>query len=312
MADYVIKPTSATLHGSFSRDTKPILTISSGDSVKYSTFDGDWLVNLRQGNEPGHGEQFKPRDPVLDAGHAMCGPIEIEGAEPGMTLAIRINENIPSKWGWSRVGGEDTEHNRRLMVNDGEAYYLSWELNLEKMIGTSNEGHTIPLRPFMGVMGMPPDKPGVHSTHPPRVTGGNLDCKELVPGSTLYLPISVVGGMFSVGDGHAAQGDGEVGSTAIECHMELVDLTFTLHKEMKIKTPRANTPIGWLTFGFHEDLNEATYIALNDMITLIQEHFGFKRKEALALASHTVDLRITQIVNGVRGVHAVLPHGVIK
>src|SRR6185436_12701828 len=147
-----------------------------------------------------------------------------------------------------------------------------------------------------------------HSTVPPRYTGGNLDCKELTPGSTLYLPIAVPGGLFSVGDGHAVQGDGEVCVTAIECPMEHVQLTFQLLPEMRLKSPRAHTPSAWLTFGLHEDLNEATYLALEAMLDLMTELHQLGRQQALALASLTVDLRITQIVNGVRGVHAVLPH----
>jgi acetamidase/formamidase len=176
------------------------------------------------------------------------------------------------------------------------------------MLGCNQYGHTVELRPFMGVMGMPPDAPGLHSTVPPRVTGGNLDCKELVSGSTLYLPIAVPGGLFSVGDGHARQGDGEVSVTAIECPMERVDLTFALLPELHLATPRAHTPAGWLTFGIHEDLDEAALIALAAMIDLLVERHGLSRHQALGLASVVVDLRITQMVNGVRGVHALLPH----
>lgn len=128
----------------------------------------------------------------------------------------------------------------------------------------------------------------------------------------LYLPVEVPGGLFCIGDGHAAQGDGEVCVTAIECPMERVEITFSLHKDMPIRYPRANTPAGWLTLGLHEDLNEATYLALEEMLDLMREQYGYERREALAIASLTVDLRITQIVNGVRGVHAVLPHGAIR
>jgi acetamidase/formamidase len=163
----------------------------------------------------------------------------------------------------------------------------------------------------MGVMGMPPDVPGVLPTAPPRDCGGNIDCKELVAGSTLYLPIAVPGGLFSVGDGHGAQGDGEASGTAIECPMERVNLTFDLHPDLRLRAPRANTPAGWITFGFHEDLDEATIQATDGMLQLLGEQYGLARPEALAIASIVVDLRITQIVNGVRGVHAVLPHGAL-
>ena len=146
---------------------------------------------------------------------------------------------------------------------------------------------------------------------PPHVTGGNIDCKELVAGSTLYLPIAVPGGLFSVGDGHAVQGDGEVCVTAIECPMERVDLTFELEPGLQLATPRAHTPAGWITFGFHEDLDEAMLIALEAMLDLMGELHGLSRQEAFGLASLVVDLRITQVVNQVRGVHALLPHGAI-
>jgi len=161
------------------------------------------------------------------------------------------------------------------------------------------------------VMGMPPDEAGTHDTGPPRFCGGNLDCKELVAGSTLYLPIAVKGGLFSVGDGHALQGDGEVCGTAIECPMERVSLTFLLRDDLRLTTPRANTPAGWLTMGLHEDLNQAMDMAMIGMLDLMEELYDLPRPEALALASLVVDLRITQVVNGVRGVHALLPHGVL-
>jgi acetamidase/formamidase len=164
----------------------------------------------------------------------------------------------------------------------------------------------------MGVMGMPPDEPGILSTYPPRVTGGNLDCKELIAGATLFLPIAVPGALFSTGDGHGVQGDGEVCGTAIECPMERVELTFHLRDDLRLSTPRAHTTEAWVTFGLHEDLNEATLIAANAMLDLMGEQYGLHRKDALALASLTMDLRITQIVNGVRGVHALLPHGAIQ
>jgi len=159
---------------------------------------------------------------------------------------------------------------------------------------------------------MPPAEPGVHQTAPPRPTGGNIDCKELVAGTSLFLPVAVAGGRFSTGDGHGAQGDGEASVTAIECPIERCDLTFILHPALTISTPRARTSEGWLTLGFHEDLNEAMFLALDAMLDLMGEQYGMSRSEALAMASVVVDLRVTQVVNGVKGVHAVLPHGAIR
>ena len=163
----------------------------------------------------------------------------------------------------------------------------------------------------MGVFGMPAAEPGIQSTTPPRRTGGNIDCKELGVGSTLYLPIEVAGGLFSVGDGHAVQADGEISGTAIECPIERVDLTFDLHDDMPLTAPVAETPDAWIALGFHEDLDEALVSALEAMLALLKRLHGLERLDALALASLVVDFRITQAVNGVRGVHAVLPHGVL-
>jgi len=229
-----------------------------------------------------------------------------------MILEIKINEIRPDSWGWTSAGGFPHPINKRLGLSEGSEYHLNWSLDTQSMIGTSNRGHKVTLKPFMGIMGMPPDLPGIHPTAPPRSCGGNMDCKELVSGSTLFLPIPVEGGLFSVGDGHAVQGDGEVACPALECPMELVDLKFTVRDDLHLDMPRAQTPSAWVTMGFHEDLDEAMIMALEGMLNLMQDLFGVERKEALALASLVVDLRITQIVNGVRGVHAVLPHGALR
>lgn len=312
MAHYTIEPERRTLHGHFSPELEPVLTIDSGDTVRFRTLESGWNLEPRQsGSSDNWPRKFEPRDPERDSGHALCGPVAIRGAQPGMTLAIHVDAIEPGSWGVTLGGGWAHPVNERLGLTK-EGTILRWTLDAATMTGRNQLGHTVALRPFMGVMGMPPAEPGIHPTPPPRVTGGNIDCKELVAGSTLYLPIAAPGGLFSVGDGHGAQGDGEVSVTAIECPMERVDLTFTLHPELRLRTPRAQTAEGWLTFGLHEDLNEATMLALEAMVELVAEQYSLGRAEALALASVVVDLRITQIVNGVRGVHAVLPHGAIR
>lgn len=228
-----------------------------------------------------------------------------------MTLEIRINEVRPEGWGWTGGGGWENEINKRLGLLE-QGVELMWALDADAMSGRDQFGHTIALRPFMGVMGMPPAEPGMHPTAPPRLCGGNIDCKELVAGSTLYLPISVPEALFSVGDGHAVQGDGEVAGVAIECPMERVDLTFHLRHDIRLTTPRANTSTGWITLGFHENLHEASLLALEAMLDLMGERYHLPRPQALALASLVVDLHVTQIANGVLGVHAVLPHEAIR
>jgi acetamidase/formamidase len=183
---------------------------------------------------------------------------------------------------------------------------MLWTLDRVEMTGRNQHGNTVALHPFMGVMGMPPDVEGVHSTAPPRTSGGNIDCKELVGGSTLYLPVPVSRGLFSVGDGHAAQGDGELSGTAIECPMDRVQLTFSLHEDMDLRTPAAATSDAWITFGFHEDLDQAMVPAVEAMLEKMCDQFELSKPEALALAGVVVDVRVTQVVNGVLGVHAVL------
>jgi acetamidase/formamidase len=304
MATYTIEPDDQTLHGFFSPDLAPVLTIDSGDTIRFRTLDADWgLEPFTTFVPPGPPPRRRATTTVVGPmGHALCGPIAIRGAQPGMTLAIRIDALRPGPWGWTWAGGD---------LVDGEVLHR-WELDVDALRGRNQYGHQVTLRPFMGVMGMPPAEPGQHATVPPRVTGGNLDCKELVVGSTLYLPIAVPGGLFSVGDGHALQGDGEVSRTAIECPMDEVTLTFVVRDDLHLTTPRAETPAGWLTFGFADDLDGAARIALDAMLTLLAAQYGVARVDALALASLVVDLRVTQMVNQVQGIHALLPHGAIQ
>jgi acetamidase/formamidase len=300
----------ATLHGHFSRDLPPVLTIQPGDTVSFQCLDAGWGLEPHNGVDI-HRREFDGRDPVLDDGHALTGPVYIKGAKPNMTLAVRIDAIEVGEWGTTMAGGWPSAWNNRLGISNQGVFHI-WTFDREAQIARNQYGHTVNMRPFMGIYGMPPVEAGVHSTIPPRPTGGNIDCKELTVGSTLYLPIAVEGGLFSTGDGHAVQGDGEVSITAIECPMERVDLTFDVLDDMPLTTPVANTPAGWIALGFHEDLDEALVMALEAMLMLMKRLHGLERLDALALASLTVDCRITQVVNGVRGVHAVLPHGALR
>lgn len=311
MATYTIEPERRTLHGHFSCDLPPVLTVDSGDTVRYRTLAAGWEVEP-PASPDAPARRFEPRVKDRDNGHALCGPVEIRGAQPGMALEVRVDAVRTGAWGLSFGGGVSNDLNKRLGAAGGDRCVLIWRLDPDALVGQDQHGHTLALRPFMGVMGMPPPEPGIHPTWPPRIWGGNLDCKELVPGSRLFLPVPVPGALFSVGDGHATQGDGEVSGVAIECPMERVELTFHLRDDLRLSAPRAETPAGWLTLGLHQDLNEATWMAVNAMLDLMGELYGLPRNQALALASLVVDLRITQIVNGTRGVHALLPHGAIR
>ncbi len=292
-----------TLHGHFSRDLAPILTIDSGDTVAFSCLDSAWHF--------APGEKFEPRDEELDDGHALVGPIEVRGARTGQTLAVRIDAVGVGSFGATYAGGWSTPLNDRLGLSDGETLVIHWSLDAQAGVGRDPQGREVELRPFPGVLGMPPPEPGIHPTAPPRRWGGNIDCTELVAGTTLFLPIPVDGALFSAGDGHARQGDGEVSQTAIECPLDRLELTLSVDDRPELKTPIAWTPGAWLTFGFDEDLDEAAAVAIDAMLELMRRELEIERVDALALASVVVDLRVTQLVNGVRGVHAVLRHDAI-
>jgi acetamidase/formamidase len=281
-----------------------VLTIDPGDTVQFTTLEAMWCVERRPARWPW--KQVEPRRAVLDDGHALTGPVAVRGARAGMTLAVEIGSIIPADWAWT-FSAPQGERARALGVEGQPPHAQFWEIDAERKVARDPAGRRVRVRPFMGVMGVAPAEAGVHSTTPPRVWGGNIDCRELVSGTTLYLPSGVDGALFSVGDGHAAQGDGEVCGNAIECPMDRVDLTFRL-VDQTLEAPRAKTAEAWITFGFDPDLNRATMMALAGMLDLIQSERGVSRQEALALASVAVDLRITQIVNQAQGVHAVLRH----
>jgi acetamidase/formamidase len=276
-----------TLHGHFSRELQPILSVDPGDSVVFRALNADWRW------EPAR-QFFDSKDPVLDDGHALVGPIEVRGARVGETLAVSIDEVVPGGWG----------------VTFGDGVRFGWTIRNGQ--ATDDRGLTVAVEPFLGVIGMPPPEPGVFSTGPPRRWGGNVDCKLLVAGSTLYLPIPVDGALVSAGDGHAAQGDGEVSGTAIECPLESVRLTLDLRDDLDLRMPIARTRDAWVAFGFDEDLDAAATLAVETMLDLMERELQTDRKHALALASVVVDVRVTQLVNGVLGVHAVLSHDAVR
>ena len=214
-------------------------------------------------------------------------------------------------WGVTDAGGWHTPLNERLGVADGETAVLNWELDADAGVGRDQEGRggapAVP-RGHRDAAG----RPGVHPTAPPRTCGGNIDCKELVAGTTLYLPIPGDGALVSAGDGHAAQGDGEVSQLAIEAPVERAQLTLSVRSDLQLTAPIAWTPEAWLTLGFGEDLDEASVMAIDGMLELMGREHGVERREALALASIVVDLRVTQVVNGVQGIHARLAHDALR
>jgi acetamidase/formamidase len=227
-------------------------------------------------------------------------------------LAVRFISLRPDTWGYTVAAGQDTPLTRRLGLHECPPAWLLWQIDADAGAATSDRGHTVRIAPFHGVTGVAWDEPGEHSTIPPRpVGGGNIGCKELVAGSVLYLPVAVPGALLSIGDGHAAQGDGEVAGTAIECGMT-TELQLELATERPVPGVHAETPAGQITFGFSPDLNVAMGDALDAMLTWLQASHGVGKAAALALASPVLDLRVTQVANQSWGVHALLPAGAIS
>lgn len=300
-----IERIAANIQGCFSRDRAPILSIDPGDSIRCATFDAGW------GMDPFAADVFhstiRPQDrvdPVNDRNHCLIGPISIRGARPGMTLRVDVIRLVPEDVAWTWVG-VDLAFSRDVGIQQN--LHTAWRI--ENGVATSHDGFRVRTSPFLGVMGVCPGERGVHSTIPPRRVGGNIDCKSLIAGSSLFLPIEVEGALFAFGDGHAAQGDGETCGTAIECGFKEVELKFSLIDDLPLDWPQAKVPGGYITFGFDADLNRATVIALGGMLDHLVRTMNISRSQAHALASVAVDLRITQIANGVLGVHAFLPDG---
>ena len=236
-------------------------------------------------------------------GHILTGPVAVAGAEPGDVLEVDILDvQLRQDWGYNLIRPlagtlPDDFHETRL---------LNIPLDRERMVGRMPWGLDLPLAPFFGVMGTaPPPAWGMISTAPPRRNGGNLDNKELVAGTTLYLPIFVEDALFSVGDGHGVQGDGEVCITAVETGLTGT-FRLTVRDDMRLEWPMAETPTHMITMAFDPDLDDCVVIALRQMLDLICARAGLDRYQAYSLASLTADLRVTQVVNGNKGIHVML------
>ena len=311
----VVEADARTLHGWFDRDLPPVLTVDPGTTVRFRTLDSGWFLEPDTGGDVADRRRAPEHTP--DAGHALTGPVEVRGARAGQVLEVRIDDVVPASWGTTYAGLRSTAWNARLGLTGPavHSWVIDWDDDTAAGTARNQHGHTVAVRPFLGVIGMPPAAPGRHSTIPPRWHGGNLDCKELVAGSTLYLPIPVDGALLSVGDAHAAQGDGEVSGTAIECGTERADLTLGVRDDLfgrPLLAPVADTPAGWICLGIGDDLDEAAAEALDAILDVLGALHGVARSDAMALASVVVDLRVTQVANQVFGVHAVLPHGAVR
>lgn len=312
-ATFELKATPQTIAwGHYDAADKPVLTIRSGDTVVIHTL----LTNSPAGLEKA-GVDPAQIEPALRAvydgvtasargpgGHILTGPIAIEGAEPGDTLEVRIRKvdlAIPYAYNAFRYGAgfltDDFPYARMKIV----------PLDAKRMVGRFAPGIEVPLAPFFGSMGVaPPPSFGRYDSAPPTINGGNMDDKALVAGTTLFLPVHAVGALFQAGDGHAAQGNGEVDITALETSLTGT-FEFVLHKKTGQSYPRAETPKAYIAMGFDDDLSNATRKALRNMIDFLVAEKGMTRDDAYMLVSVAGDVEITELVDRNKGVHVVVP-----
>ena len=309
---YILNPSETNVvWGNYWSEQKPALRIKSADYVRVRTVltsNPDRLKDAGVSNDKIEKELFlvqniKDKGP---GGHVLTGPIYIEDAEPGDILEIRLDSiNLPIDYGYNSIGqngflSDEIFERKTRIVN----------LDREKMIGHFSQGIEIPLHPFFGSMGVaPPAKVGKWNSAPPWIHGGNMDNKELVEGTSVFFPVWIKGALFEIGDGHAAQGNGEVDITAIETSL-IAKIKFIVHKGKSLNWPRAETATHIITMGFDRDLNAATHIAVREMIKYLMEEKNLSIQDAYMLCSIAVDLHITQLVDGNVGVHAMLAKNV--
>lgn len=308
------------VYGYYGADVPPVATVKNGDIVEIQT------INTTGINKKDPEAFFKQNNMPLDEhardvidilknvlpdpkfyGHMLTGPIFIEGAEAGDTLEVRILDiKLRSNYGVNSVwpkGGALPE-----AVTTPESFVYRY--NLKKQTASFKEGIEIPIRPFMGVMAVsPPAELGRVSSIPPAFYGGNLDLKHLVKGTTLFLPVSVKGALFTTGDCHAAEGNGEVSGVAIEASLSLV-AQFIVRKDKPIKHVIAETPNHFIAIGLDADLTRAMKNATTNAINFIKDELGYTLNEALSITSTGVDLEVTQVVDQTLGVHAMIPKAI--
>ncbi|MBT4044734.1 MAG: acetamidase/formamidase family protein [Rhodospirillaceae bacterium] len=304
----IVEARPDTVHWGYFEAARPgVAEIASGDRVTIRTISGaanvtpsdDSAFTVAPEQRAIHTEVTRQMLP----GHILTGPVAVKGAQPGMVLEVRIIDiELGADWGWNII----RPGSGALPDDFSEERLFHIALDKQRQVGTLPWGQEVPLAPFFGVMGVAPSPDrGTLTSIIPGDFGGNMDLKELIPGTILYLPIFVEGGHFSVGDGHAAQGDGEVCVTAIETGLN-GSFDLIVRDDMHLTMPRAETPSHHITMGINPDLDEAARQALREMIKLICERTERSREEAYTLCSICCDLRVTQLVNQHKGVHAML------
>jgi acetamidase/formamidase len=295
-------------YGYYWSEAKPALHVNSGDIVEIETMLTNTPTGLeRMGVKPEDIPQ-NLRDIVAQdtgslkgpGGHILTGPIYVEGADSGDVLEVRMQSiTLPIAYGYNGCSG----FMRELCEVRGSKLIA---MDRQKMTAEVAPGIVVPLRPFWGSMGVAPAAAlGRVSSNPPGRHAGNLDNRELVAGTTLYIPVFVKGALLEVGDGHAAQGDGEVDQTAIETNLR-GRIQVIVRKDMKLEWPRGETPTHWITMGTDTSLTVATKTAIKEMVKFLQETKGITQTQAYQAASMAADLHITQLVDGNVGVHMMI------
>jgi acetamidase/formamidase len=312
MATHLIKASSATIQrGIISPDVKPVLTVASGDTVVLDTWS---MWDDSGGPDLTLTEALALRDECRAEGrgpHTLTGPIKVETAKPGDILRIDIERLEVADHGINLIPGKQSRGLLADVFEDAELRHFA--LDRRSMTTAFGDRITIPLRPFLGIMGVsPPTDEPARSSAIPGNFGGNIDCSDLVVGSALYLPVFVDGAGFYAGDAHAVQGSGEVVQTALETAMTAAQLKLTVLKGRSIQRPQAETPDHYITMGLDEDLRQAARQAVLDMIELLAATQGMSRPDAYALCSLQADLLVTQLVNGVNGIHARMPKAIFR
>jgi acetamidase/formamidase len=309
---HVLTPSPETVvWGYYWSETPPVLHVRSGDVVTVHTLLTSNPEELKKIGIPADEieQELKDVQSVKDRGrgpHVLTGPIAVEGAEPGDVLEVRIHSvELAIPYGYNRIGAPGFLSDEIFSRN-----VRAIRLDRDRMVAFFAPGIEIPLRPFFGSMGVaPPKEAGKISSAPPWIHAGNIDNKEIIAGTTLFIPVHVKGANFLVGDGHAAQGNGEVDLTAIETSL-IGELQFIVRKDMQLKWPRAETPTHIITMGTDRNLTEATKIAVREMMYYLTTEKGLAVEDAYPLISIAVDLNITQLVDGRKGVHAMLPKAI--
>jgi acetamidase/formamidase len=308
-----LKPTPENVViGYYDASTPPVLKIRSGDTVEIQTFGVGSPRGLAAAGlateriEPGLVELVKAKPE--GRGHYLTGPVFIEGAEPGDTLEVQIQRiDLAVDYAYNGMGGNGT-----LAAEFPKGGSRIIELDRKRMVALFAPGIEVPLRPFFGSMGIAPAPAmGRLSSSPPGVHAGNLDNHELVAGTRLFIPVQTAGALFQVGDGHAGQGDGEVDQTALETSL-VGEFRFVLHKNMPLKWPRAETPTHYIAMGMNADLNVAVKQCVDEAVDFLVAERGISRADAYVLTSVGVDLRVTQLVDGNKGVHAMIAKSLFK